>query len=130
MAHTGSSNTSCTQPDCPGASVSALSGTTCATWRAAPMCTCKGAQARKGASADGSSVNATSIWRDGRKQRASAIQSPREIACLSIPARFKAQRWPAAPVSLGWFCAWMLRTRTRVPAGITRRSALSSPARA
>ncbi|CUI81837.1 Uncharacterised protein [Achromobacter xylosoxidans] len=130
IAHTGSSNTSCTQPDWPGASASADSGTTCATCRAAPMCTCSGVQARSGASAEGSSVKATSTWRDGRKQRASAIQSPRVIALLSIPARFRAQRWPAAPVSLGWFCAWMPRTRTRVPAGIRRRSASSSPARA
>ncbi len=93
------------------------------------MCTWSGAQARTGASADASSVSATSTWRDGRKQRASAIQSPRAMAFLSMPARFKAQRWPATPVSLAWFWAWMLRTRTRVPAGISRKSDASSPAR-
>ena len=57
-------------------------------------------------------------------------QSPRAIAFLSMPARLSAQRCPAAPVSLGRFCAWMPRTRSRSPAGINRRSALSSPARA
>ena len=32
-----------------------------------------------------------------------------------MPARFNAQRCPAKPWSLAWFCAWMLRTRTAWP---------------
>ena len=64
------------------------------------------------------------------RSNASAAQSPRAIAFLSMPAGLSAQRCPAAPVSLGRFCAWMPRTRSRSPAGISRRSALSSPARA
>ena len=118
IAQTGASNTSCT--NCPSPWSWSSSSTTWACRCIVPQWICSGAQSRNGA-ANADSRNRTSTRVVASSARASAIQSPRRMSSRAMAARFSAQRCPAIAWSLAWFCAWMLRMRTSVAAGISCR---------
>ena len=117
----GLSRTICTNPVSPTGIVRSSKVATRALTSSAPRCKCTGVQWRKGRSSDGSIRTRASNRSLGAWAASLTIQSPRDTSSLvkSGPAMFNAQRSPASPDLESLFCAWIARTRTSIPWGVS-----------